>query len=244
MQKKQKPTNMKQRFLLLIFIVLCTLEINAQTNERFILVRGIAEREIEPNKIELSVFISSTEDTKTEGEIKKKETQLISLLKSLSIDQSNISLDTYSAYKFYGINFSKTTKFNLSKAYKITISKVELLDTLIPKLFEIGINNVNIVTIDHTDIEKYKLELIDLALENAKTKAQRISDQMNVKISKTIFISEVQTDKKEQFEAPYLNDQFLVGYASGVQIRGYAGNQITLEKIKLRKLIDVKFEIE
>jgi uncharacterized protein YggE len=235
---------MKHRLLLLTLSVLCTFGINAQSNERYILVRGIAEREIEPNIIELSVLITSTESTKSEGEIKKKEADLIELLKCMNIDQSSISMDAYSAYKYYGINFSKTTKFNLNRAYKITISKVELLDTLIPKLFEIGINNVNIISIDHTDIEKYKLELTDLALENAKNKAQRISDQMNVKISKTIFISEIQTNKNEQFESPYLNDQLLTGYASGMQIRGYAGNQIALKKIKLRKLIDVKFEIE
>ena len=237
---------MRKHFILaaLIPLMLC-----AQTpnQDKLITVIGFAELEIEPDIIVLGMSVKETENSKKESSTVIMENNISQFLKSIGIKPSNFNLDRYNANTQY--SFSSSTKFKLNKSYKITIDKVNLLDTIIVRCMESGMDNINVQRIDHSKIDSLQNVLLINAIKSAKNKAKLIADNMDVKLGKVSTVNEsfkIVGDKNDYNN--YLNNDFkledivVVGY--GTQYRGRGGSTISIQKLNLSKTIIAKFEIQ
>jgi hypothetical protein len=87
------------KYLILIFSFLPILSFGQNEPQRFISVRGESEINITPDRIELTITYSETENIRKENELQQKEAELIKLLKTFSIDLKKLTIDNFAANK-------------------------------------------------------------------------------------------------------------------------------------------------
>jgi uncharacterized protein YggE len=233
---------MKKYLLLLTLIPL--ISFGQITNEKTITVIGISEMDIDPDIITLSMTVKETENTKKESDIVNLENELLEFLASLGIDKSNLTVNRYTARDQIG------SKFKQDKSYNLIIPKSSLVDTIVAKSIEVGMDNLYISKIDHSKIDLLRNELLVKALEVAKTKADIIAKQMGISLGKVSMVNEQfrlvneRQDNYNNSSSYLLGEVTITGYGSGRSGTSRSSSTISLEKLHLSKTVIVKYEIE
>lgn len=209
------------------------------TDQEIIIVTGVAEMEIAPNRIYLEINIQE-KDLKGRKTLEDLENEMIQKLQSLNIDVNKklAVKDVASNFKFH---FLGAPSIKTSKSYQLELSEPQQVPQVILALEEIGISNINLEKLDHTDIENYKKDVRIKAVVDAKDKATYLLNAVDQKLGKLIYVEEVNNDTST-----------LQGRAAGLQLRGvsmYGSSSkqyqtIEFEKIKLVYNILAKFRIE
>ena len=232
---------MKKYLLLLSLMPLFA--IGQVTNEKTITVIGISEIDIDPDLITLSMNLRETENTKKESDIVIIENSIVKFLTSLGIDKSNFTVNMYVAREQIG------TKFKQNKSYNLIIPRPSLLDTIVAKCIEVGMDNLYVSKIDHSQIEEFRNELLAKALKSAKIKADLISKEMGIILDKVLMVNEsykLVGDRQEYYDNNlYSMEEIVVtGYGSA---RGSAplrsSSTINIQKLHLSKTVIVKYLI-
>lgn len=214
-------------------------------NEKVITVIGIADKEIEPDWIQLGMTAKETENTKKESDMVKMENSILDFILSLGLDSNSFSIDRYSANTKY--SYSPTSKFKLNKSYRLKIENTSLLDTIIAKCFESGMDNIYVNQIGHSKIDSIQNTVLHDALISAKTKANLIAKTMDINLGKVISVNESfrlinNQPGSYQFNDYQLEDVVIVGY--GAQSKARVGSSLSFQKIQLTKTVIVKYEIQ
>jgi len=240
---KIQNKNMKQLILVLSLIPIITF---GQLNNslRFISVRGESEINIAPDRIELAITYSETENIKKDNELKQKESELKKLLQSFSIELKKLTIDNFDANR-YGYYKSSSKKVRMSKVFKLQVENIEKVDSLIIKLFETGANNVAVTNLQSDKLEETKLEATTIALDKATKKAEIMASHMNSAIGQILEISEF----RPQVQAVNYNDAFYMREktvsAYGVnRIYDSDSDEIGIRMIRVRYVVDVKYELK
>jgi len=231
---------MKQLILALSLLPLLTFgQINGQ---RFISVRGESEIDIVPDRIELTITFSETENVKKENELQQKEAELIKLVKNFSIDLKKLSIDNFVANR--NGYYNSSNKVRMSKVFKLQLDKIEIVDSLIIKLFEIGANNVAITNLHSNRLEEMKLESTKIALDKAKKKAEVMSEHSGYSIGQILEISEYSPQSQAMDKDDYyLQSKTVAAYGVNRTV-DYEGEDIGIRKIRIRYVVDVKYELK
>lgn len=230
----------KLALLLSLFPLLAFGQIPGQ---RFISVRGESEINIVPDRIELAITFSETENIKKENELQQKEVELIKLLKGFSIDLKKLSIDNLAANRF-GYYSKSSNKVRMSKVFKLQLDKIEIIDSLMIKLFEIGASNVAVTNIYSEKLEEIKLESTKIALDKAKSKAETMAKHSGCSIGQILEISEyspeVQAMDKDDY---FLQSKSVTAYGVN-RLIDYEGEDIGIRKIRVQYKVDVKYELK
>jgi uncharacterized protein YggE len=233
---------MKKYLLLLTLIPL--ISFGQITNEKTITVIGISEMDIDPDIITLSMTVKETENTKKESDIVNLENKLLEFLASLGIDKSNLTVNRYTARDQIG------SKFKQDKSYNLIIPKSSLVDTIVAKSIEVGMDNLYISKIDHSQIDLLRNDLLVKALDAAMTKANIIAKQMGLSLGKVSMVNE-QFRLVDNSQSNYDNNVYLtadeidvIGYGRGRSSSIRSSSTISLEKLHLSKTVIVKYEID
>jgi len=230
---------MKQLILSLCILPILTFgQINGQ---KFISVRGESEIDIVPDRIELTITFSETENLKRENELQLREAELIELLKNFSIDLKKLSIDNFAAYR-NGYYKSSSNKVRMSKAFKLQLDKIEIADSLIIKLFEIGANNVAVTNLHSDRLEEMKLESTKIALDKAKKKALIMSEHSGTSLGQILEISEYKPQSMDEGNY-FLQSKAVSAYGVNRMVE-YEGEDIAIRKIRIRYAVDVKYELK
>jgi len=214
--------------------------------DKMITVVGFADLEIDPDIIVISMSVRDSENSKKENSTVTMENNIVRFLESIGIKPDNFTLDRYNTNTQSGF-FSSTKMIN--KSYKITIDKVDLLDTTIVKCMEYGMNNIHVQRVGHSKIDSLQNMLLVNALKSAKDKAKVIADNMDVTLGKANSINEnfsIVGNRNDSYN--YTNNDFrlvedvvVVGY--GIPKKGTIG-AISIQKLNLSKTIIAQFEIQ
>jgi len=215
-------------------------------NDKTITVIGISEMEIEPDLITISMTAKETENVKKESDLVTAEKKLLNFITSLGIDKEDFFIDRFYARELSTL--TGTTKFKQSKTYKLVIPKASLLDTIVAKCFEAGMENVFVTKVDHSKMDSLRNDLLAQALYSAKNKAEIIANNIGSPLGKVISVNEsyqLVGNQQNWYDNGVfaLNEIALTGYTSGISRSTRVGSSITFEKIHLSKTIIVKFEI-
>ncbi|MCK4664812.1 MAG: SIMPL domain-containing protein [Bacteroidales bacterium] len=214
-------------------------------NDRFIEINGIAEKEIEPDKVELSIIFIETENVKKDYELKKKEKDLISLLKTMKIDLNNLRTDILTGHRHGYYYKSSSNKYRLSKGYKLIIDRPQVLDTLIIKLFEIGSNNVLITQLKNDSIDYHQNSLRLAAMDNANKKASQIVEHIDQKLGKVLQVKEIypSTEYRIFNSGDDIFFKSVLGRHGTMEMAASNQYMPNLKKIKLIYIVKVKYEL-
>ena len=227
-----------KKLLILIALVAITGSTFAQAVDlrRKIEVSGIAEKEVTPDIINVSISLQEYLDGKKKITIDQLESQLESAVKDAGIPKEDFTINSVSAWNNTW-NKKKTPDFLASKQYLIKFHDSNKYNQILNKVDPKGIQSTNIESFDYSKMADLKKELKIQALLAAKEKAGYLLASINDKVGDAISITEVDNGN---YQAPrpmmYANKALMANAAP-------AESDIDFKTIKLSFQINAVFEI-
>lgn len=233
---------MKNLIALSILLTTSIIGIGQQYNDYikdpFIQVTGTAKMEIVPDQIYLNILLSE-ENRNDKKHLQQLENEFLSIIDKLEIPRDNLSLtdarSNFIKVPFWGKKISK------SKEYQLMVKDVNTISKLFEELDEVGISNVSVSYVDHSQMVQFKKEVKINAVIAAKEKATYLLEAIGKEVGDPVSI--IETDNI----VPSLSSN-----VAGVTIRGsrsdlsdvYIDNQLVFEKITLSYSILATFKIK
>ena len=224
-----------KKLLVTLLAVVFTLPLFAQQHENYIQVNGLSEIEVTPNQIYLSITLDES-DTKGRQAIELQRRQMVSTLKTLGIDtEKNLTMeDMSSSYYKRGGSLSRAN-------YQLLLSSSEQVLKVYDALAELGISDVNIVRVSHTDIEQLKSKCRKEAMINAKTVATELAEAVGQTIGACVYIY----DANRGVSPTYYNDRVMMRTVAKTanEVATPEEEVVEFKKIKLNYSVSAKFII-
>lgn len=224
---------------ILMFLMVAAVTLRAQEGfkgEHFIEVSGTAQMEVEPNEITVFIRLREFEENKQKTNLEKLDQDFLAALKNAGIDKKRLEL--------YGVG-SKLEKLGKKekdafreKSYQIKLTGGAELEKFLEKLEPVKVEQVNIIKIHHTELEKLKLDLKIKALQAAKAKADALIKSIGGEIGKTLMVREWE----EHVPGPMVaNAMYRMEAGAGDMAQEDA---TSFRKIQLRSQVTAQFEIK
>ncbi len=209
-------------------------------DQNYIEVTGRAEQEITPDQIYLKVVVNEA-DSKGKQTLEELEKGMIKKLSGIGIDVKKdlVIVDMASNFKNYWL---KNKDIYSMKEYQVECTDARTAGRVFQELESLGISNINIERIDHSELDKFREEVKVAAIKAAKQKAEALAGAIDQGIGKAIYILE---QDYQLYQSGVSNMKM-----SAINIRGYSDAEsmplpeIEFEKIKLEYTIRVSFELK
>lgn len=228
-----------------MLFVLCCLTLwgwgcMAQTGEKnfidqnYVEVTGTAEMEIVPDEIYLRIVIS--EKDKGKKSVEEQEKEMVNVLKNLGVDvHKDLAIrDLSSDFKYYLL---KRTAIQTEKEYQLCMHGGDKIGRLLNDLEAVGISNISILRVDHSQMAEFRRKVKTDAVKIAKEKAEDFAGAVGQEIGRALYISEN--------EGGYYPRQNTV---ANVRVRGMgsvdSASVLDFEKIPLKYTVLVRFELK
>lgn len=230
--------------LMILVMVLFSANVFAQGTKNFIdqnyiEVTGKAEKKITPNEIYIRIVIDET-DNKGKVSVEQQERDMLKALKALNIDvEKNLKvLDQGSNFKDYIL---KKNVILTSKEYLLLVSTGQMAGNVFIRLENIGISNISIDHVDHSDIEQFKREVKIEAVKAAKEKASDLASAIGQEVGRALYICGNENHyPRYGMSNMKLMANVTMDMASGIE----EAADLEFEKITLEYSVQVYFELK
>lgn len=229
-----------KRIIFLALAVVMTIGAQAQTLQAqafpsFVEVNGVAEREVEPDRIYLTITINERE-SKGRITVEKQEQDMILALRKLGIDtKEQLRVNDISSSRL------KRTQAVTTKSYQLLLTEPTLVSEVIATLQEAGITAIGIEKATRSDIEQIRGEVRDEAMRNARATAQSLAAAIDQTIGKAFYINYYQSSQPAVFRMMKANVVMTEEAADGA---APTIEQPEFRKIKLSATVQAKFVLE
>ncbi|MBW2961415.1 SIMPL domain-containing protein [Mesonia aestuariivivens] len=177
--------------LILACTLLFTMIAVAQEQSTGISVNGEGTVKVIPDEVLIQVNVN--QEAKTAKEVKANTDQVIdAVLKYLAnqkIKEKHIQTEYIRLSKTYKYD-NKTYVFTANQSVSILLTDISKYDEITQGLLELGINGINSVNFQSSEIEKYEAEARLKAIANAKEKAEEYAEALVIKVGVPTLISE------------------------------------------------------
>jgi uncharacterized protein YggE len=232
--------NGNMRTLLTALMLILTVSGFAQKNfidYNYIEITGKAEKEIVPDEIYIQIYINES-DNKAKEPLEMLERKMLKKLEEIGIDlKKDFSVkDLNSNFKNYWL---KKTDIYTSKEYQLIVNTAPKAGRVFRELEALGISNLNIVTVDHSQMETFKKELKIEAMKNSQESARALAESIGQKIGRAIYIRE-----NEPYIPYYQPNTMMMRAESKVMDAAYQEPELEFQKIKIEYSIFVNYELQ
>lgn len=229
---------MKASFIVILLFV--TLATTAQKNfidQNYIEVFGKAEKEIVPNEIYLRIVISEG-DNKGKEPLEMLEKNMLKKLEALDIDlKKQLSVkDMSSNFKNYWL---KKQDIFTTREYQLLVYKAATAGKVFRELEALGISNMDIVRIDHSDLDQFKNELKAEAITKSRETAEMLTAPLNQKVGRALYIRE-----NEPFIPYRATENLMMKVSRAVFDESYQEPELEFEKIRIEYSVQVNYLLE
>ena len=186
---------------ILICMMLCMLPLSVGAHDhnmvpvRSIAVSGKAEVKVSPDKADVQVPLHSEArdlaDAKRDND--KKLVALKSIVRDLDIDEKDVhtqSTNIRPRYRYPGKGKRVLDGYIVSHRIRVTLNKLDHVGLLIEKLLNADIDRVGQVQYGLQNDAPVKDRAMVQAVQNAKTKAGRIAQSLEVELGKVLSVNE------------------------------------------------------
>ena len=203
---------------------------------RRIEVSGVAEREVTPDIINVSISLKEYLDGKTKITISQLEQQLEKAVQAAGIAKEDFTINNLSSYNYIDPK-KKTADFLASKQYGIRFRDLNKFNQVLSKVDAKGIQSTNIDSYDYSKIEYLRNELKLQALVSAKTKATFLLNGIGEKLGQPISITEFEDNSFPQAR------QVMFMAKGAAADSAVPESDIDVKRIKLNFRVNAVFEI-
>jgi uncharacterized protein YggE len=190
-QSDIKNENMKKLLIMAAFAA-CTFTAFSQAVDlrRRIEVSGVAEQEVTPDIINVSISLQEYMNGKTKVTIDQLENQLEDAVKEAGIPEEDFTINNVSAWNNTWQK-KKNPDFLAGKQYGIKFHDLNKFNRVLAQVDPKGIQSTNIDNFDYSKITELKRDLKIQALLAAKDKATYLLNSIGEKLGSVISISEI-----------------------------------------------------
>lgn len=227
---------MRTLFILMMAISLGAVGQIKEVKTRSIEVKGSSEMEITPNEIFVSITLKEYKQGGKVVTLDELESGLIKALKKLKINEDNLRVQNV-----YGHNWDwkkkKADDFLGSKNFILEVSDLKKMNDLVALLDPEGLNNMNVQSYSHSDIEGFRKQVKIGAMKAAKEKATYLLESVDEEVGRILEVQEIEYG----YQQPMMmrsNVAYESADASGYQ------SDVDFKKIKVRAEMRVVFEIK
>lgn len=180
-----------QKILLFTFTLFASL-IFSET--KTITVKGTGTISIKPDTVVISTGVDSGHPDIGVAleENNKIMSKIFKGLNDLGINKDQIKTSNYHVYLYkpYNRDNNEIEEYRVSNTIIINIKDLEIVDTVLDKLINLGANKIDGIRFTAQDREAYKKELMTQAVKDARTKAEFLAELENMKIVEVVSIIE------------------------------------------------------
>lgn len=227
-----------KKLLVLLAAAMVALSASAQMTEAYpsnVMVYGTAEMEVEPDEIYLSIVINER-DSKGRISVDQQQREMIAALKKLGINVAEqLEMVDLSSAFFKRNTALATARYRLKLGDAATVARAwQALDAL-------GISQVSIERLDHSEIETYRVKVRQEAIRSARQKAVELAEAIDQKVGKCFYIYDMSQDA-----TPVMKNTLMMarGVAESSFADQVAEEQLTFQTIKLSYRVQAKFVLE
>ena len=226
-----------KKLLIVAALSLCSYGVFAQNVDlrRKIEVTGIAEKEVTPDIINVTISLQEYLDGRKKTTIDQLENQLENAIKEADISKEDFTISNVSSWN-NSIQKNKNPDFLASKQYSIRFHDLNKFNSILSKVDPKGIQSTYVESYDYSKMPDLKRELKIQALLAAKEKATYLLNSINEKVGRPIDITE--TDNSN-YPSPRPMYQFKAVNMNAAP----AESDIDVKSIKLSFQIQAVFEI-
>jgi uncharacterized protein YggE len=226
-----------KKILLFIPVLLIAISASAQSVDlrRKIEVTGIAEQEITPDIINVSISLQEYINGRNKVTIDQLENQLEDAVKAAGIAKEDFTISNVSAWN-NEFQKKKNPDFLASKQYEITFHDLNKFNQVLSKIDPKGIQATNIASYDYSKMTELKGKLKIKALLDARQKATDLLASIGEKLGDPISITE--TDNSN-----YPGPRVAMFKSAMSANAAPSESDIDFKKIKLSFQINAVFEI-
>jgi uncharacterized protein YggE len=203
---------------------------------RRIEVTGIAEKEVTPDIINVTVSLQEYLDGKKKTTIDQLEDQLENAVKDAGIPKGDFTISNVSGWN-NTLGKKKNPDFLASKQYSIKFHDLNKFNQILSKIDPKGIQSTNIDSYDYSKIADLKRDLKIQSLLAAKEKATYLLGSINEKVGRPISITE---NDNSSFPAPRAMYKTM---SVNLNAAAPAESDIDAKTIKLSFQVQAVFEI-
>ncbi|MEO9872260.1 SIMPL domain-containing protein [Ekhidna sp.] len=225
--------------LLVAFLFIVSLGTMAQTKDkvRSIEVKGSSEIEITPDEIFLRITLKEYKKGGNKIDLNKLESELVRSVKKLGVPEQNLRVENINGYN-WNWRKKKADDFLGSKSFILQVSDLKKMNNLVDMLDSEGLNNVNVQSYSHSDIEEYRKKVKVGAMKAAKEKATYLLESVDAELGSLLEVQEIDYG----YQAPMMSMRSNMALAES-DVSGYQ-SEVEFMKIKVRAEIRVVFEIK
>ena len=226
-----------KKLLIVAVLSLCSYGAFAQSVDlrRKIEVTGIAEKEVTPDIIYVTISLQEYLDGKKKNTINQLENQLESAVKSAGIAKEDFTISNVSAWN-NTLQKKKNPDFLASKQYSIRFHDLNKFNAILSQVDPKGIQSTYVESYDYSKMPQLKQELKVQALLAAKEKATYLLNSINEKVGRPINITESDNSSFPSPRPMYANRALVASPQS-------SDSDIDIKPIKLSFQVQAIFEI-
>lgn len=143
--------------------------------------------------IDFSVVTQGTDISNVQDSNTKKMNQVIDFLKSFGIEDKDIKTTNYGLYPQYTYENNRIPQimgYQITQTLNVKIRKTDTIGDILKEGVTMGINQVNSLYFGIENDEQLKEQARQLAITDAKKKADIMASQIGIKLGKIIGFSE------------------------------------------------------
>jgi uncharacterized protein YggE len=236
----------KYSFLLIMAISYMTATGQQQTPQEEkpnIEVTGVAEMEVVPDEIYVSIVLREKNKNSDKWKIETQEDNLLKKLKENGFDIKNLSLSGADGDLQYQV-FRKNRVIT-EKRLQMKVQNAGEVNKLFQVLDELEIEDAGINKTSHSEIEKFRKDIKIEAMKAAKNKADYLLTAIGEQTGKPLLIREqvYTTYPTNLYANTALQEVVVTGYGTRNEAKGFE-DAIAFTKIKIRYEIFAKFGIK
>ncbi len=204
-------------------------------DQNYIEVQGQAEKDIVPDEIFIQINIDES-DYKGRTNLSEFEQSMFDALSELGLDvEKSLKVkDMASSFEEYWL---KKTDIQKSKSYELKVSTAGMASKVFREMEKIGISNLRINRVDHSNIDDFRNQVKINAVKNGKEKAEMLAKAVDQEIGRALFMREM-----ENFYRP-VNSQVLMSARAG-SMKEAKEPEIQFKKIHLEYSVQIYFELK
>ena len=154
-------------------------------------VTGEGKLKVVPDQVSITLGVKNKSTSAKESKelTDKAIDKALKLLIKKGVNQTDIQTQRVSLYQSYD-HKKKTTYYTADQTIKFLLTNLEIYDELMIELLNSGINTINQVQFKSSKFESFQSTVRNLAINNAKKKAQDYVKPLGQKVGKALMISE------------------------------------------------------
>lgn len=174
-----------KKLIAMAVVALMALPAAAQMQEAYpsyIQVTGRAEKKLTPDEFYLQIVINER-DSKGKISVESQQRDMVAVLRKLGVDvEKQLKMANLSS-EF----FKKNTSVAMAK-YQLQLGSSGEVAKVWQALDDLGISNISILKVTHSQLDKYKQEVRLEAMRNARESAQEMAGAIGQTIGKCFYI--------------------------------------------------------